>query len=220
VVDTFISAYPEMVDLADAASNQARTLVVPHVEPSSSSENALEEIRAVAADSAALASTRQRIADARGPVDVLNVIGQGVRQLTPSSVCAYFGYSSDADDLTCEYVSGEQSSALLGLTMRPGERVTGWVAANRQTIRNSDATLDLGQAALVVDPRPRSTVSTPVLGPQGELYGVLTAYSPGLDVYSHRHVYAFEQLAEALAETISNNRVKSAKLVSFHQRHA
>jgi putative nucleotidyltransferase with HDIG domain len=218
VVDTFISAYPEMVGLADAASDQARTLVVPHVETGSSSENALEEIRAVAADSAALASTRQRIADARGLGDVLNVIGQGVRQLTPSSVCAYFSYSSDADDLTCEYVSGEQSSALLGLTMRPGERVTGWVAANRQTIRNSDATLDLGQAALVVDPRPRSTVSTPVLGPQSELYGVLTAYSPGLDVYSHRHVYAFEQLAEALAETISNSRVKSAKLVSFQQR--
>jgi hypothetical protein len=41
-----------------------------------------------------------------------------------------------------------------------------------------------------------------------------------LDVYSHRHVYAFEQLAEALAEAISNNRVKPAKLVSFHQRHA
>jgi putative nucleotidyltransferase with HDIG domain len=220
IVDTFISAYPEMVDLADAASNQARTLVVPHIEPGSSSKNALEEIRAVAADSAALASTRQRIADARGSADVLNVIGQGVRQMTPSSVCVYFSYSSDADDLTCEYVSGEQSNALLGLTMRPGERVTGWVAANRQTIRNSDATLDLGQAALVVDPRPRSTVSTPVLGPQGELYGVLTAYSPGLDVYSHRHVYAFEQLAEALAEAISNNRVKPAKLVSFHQRHA
>jgi GAF domain-containing protein len=209
-----------MVDLADAASDQARTLVVPHVETGSSSENALEEIRAAAADSAALASTRQRIADARGANDVLNVIGQGVRQLTPSSVCSYFNYSSDADDLTCVYVSGEQSGALLGLTMRPGERVTGWVAANRQTIRNSDATLDLGQAALVVDPRPRSTVSTPVLGPQGELYGVLTAYSPGLDVYSHRHVYAFEQLAEALAESISNSRVKSTKLVSFQQRHA
>ena len=221
VVDTFISAYPDMVESANAAGDRARTLVVAHVEPDSSSGNkALDEIRAVAADSAAMTAIRQRIIDARGSTEVINVVGQGVRQLTPSSLCTYFGYSSDTDDLVCEYVSGDQYSALLGLTVRPGERVTGWVAANRQTISNSDATLDLGQAALVIDPRPRSTVSTPVVGPHGELHGVLTAYSPGLDVFSHRHVYAFEQLAEALAEHFSSHRPRSARLVAFQQRHA
>ena len=102
--------------------------------------------------------------------------------------------------------------------MRPGERVTGWVAVNRQTISNSDATLDLGQAALVVIPRPRSAASTPVVGPQGELHGVLTAYSPIVDVFTHRHVYALEQLANAFGQYLSKTRPKASKLVAF-QRH-
>jgi len=220
VVDAFISAYPEMVASANSAGDQARTLLVAHSEVRvGSGSSALEQIRAAAADGSALTAAREKIIDARGIGEVMSVLGQGVRQLTPSSACAYFKYSADSDDLVCEYVSGDQYSALLGLTMRPGERVTGWVAANRQTISNSDATLDLGQAALVVEPRPRSTMSTPVLGLQGELHGVITAYSPVLDVFNHRHVYALEQLAEALAQQMSSGRPRSSKLVAFQQRH-
>ena len=37
-----------------------------------------------------------------------------------------------------------------------GERLTGWVAANRQTIVNSDAALDLGARAAAVGPRSRA----------------------------------------------------------------
>jgi GAF domain-containing protein len=221
VVDNFVSAYPEMATSANEAGEQARTLLVAHAEhdPGAGS-NALEEIRAVAADGALIAATRQHILDARGLTEVMEGLGQAVRQLTPSSAYAYFRYSSDKDDLTCEYVSSEKFSCLLGLRIRPGERVTGWVAANRQTISNSDATLDLGQASLVVEPRPRSAVSTPVVGPQGDFHGVLTAYSPVADVFTHRHVYAFEQLANAFAEYLSRVRPRAGNLVAFQQRHA
>jgi len=219
VVDQFISAYPEMVEAANDAGEQARSLLVEHVaSSSSSSSNALEEIRAAAADTALLTATRQNILDARNTEEAMNSLGQAVRQLTPSSGCAYFRYSSDADDLLCEFVSSDKFGSLLGLRVRPGERVTGWVAVNRQTISNSDALLDLGQASLVVDPRPRSAVSTPVIGPQDELYGVLTAYSPIADVYTHRHVYAFEQLANAFGQHLSKIRQRPGKLVVF-QRH-
>ena len=149
----------------------------------------------------------------------MNGLGQAVRQLTPSSACAFFRYSPESDDLLCEFVSDEKFSALLGLRVRPGERVTGWVAANRQTISNSDAALDLGQAALVVEPRPRSAVSTPVITSQGDFQGVLTAYSPVADVFTHRHVYAFEQLAGTFGEHLSKGRQKITKLVAFQQRH-
>jgi hypothetical protein len=90
---------------------------------------------------------------------------------------------------------------------------------NRQTISNSDATLDLGQTSLVIEPRPRSAVSTPIVGQQGDFHGVLTAYSPVVDVFTHRHVYAFEQLANAFGEHLSKIRPKTSKLVAFHQRH-
>ena len=218
VVDQFLSAYHEMVDAANEAGDQARSLLVSHANVDSGA-SALEEIRAAAADGAVLAGTRQNLLEARNLTEAMNGLGQAVRQLTPSSACAFFRYSPESDDLFCEYVSDEKYSALLGLRIRPGERVTGWVAANRQTISNSDATLDLGQAALVVEPRPRSAVSTPVLTSQGDFQGVLTAYSPVADVFTHRHVYAFEQLACAFGEHLSKGRPKISKLVPFQQRH-
>jgi putative nucleotidyltransferase with HDIG domain len=219
VVDQFLAGYHEMVASANEASEQARTLLVAHDAISShSGSNALDEIRAAAADGAVLTATRQSILDARDSDEVMTSLSQAVRQLTPSSCCAYFRYVSDTDDLLCEYVSSDKFVAVLGLRVRPGERVTGWVAVNRQTISNSDATLDLGQAALVVTPRPRTAVSTPVIGPQGDLHGVLTAYSPVNDVFTHRHVYAFEQLANAFGEYLSKVRPKGNKLVAF-QRH-
>ena len=218
VVDRFLSAYHEMVDVANEAGEQARTLLVSHATVDSG-PSALEEIRAAAADGAVLAATRQNLLEARNLTEAMNGLGQAVRQLTPSSACAFFRYSPESDDLFCECVSDEKFSALLGLRVRPGERVTGWVAANRQTISNSDATLDLGQAALVVEPRPRSAVSTPVLGPPGDFQGVLTAYSPVADVFTHRHVYAFEQLANTFGEHLSKARPKTSKLVAFQQRH-
>ena len=218
VVDQFLSAYHEMVDVANEAGEQARTLLVSHATGDSGS-NALEEIRAAAADGAVLAATRQNLLEARNLTEAMNGLGQAVRQLTPSSACAFFRYSPESDDLFCEYVSDDKFNAVLGLRVRPGERVTGWVAANRQTISNSDATLDLGQAALMVEPRPRSAVSTPVLGPPGDFQGVLTAYSPVADVFTHRHVYAFEQLANTFGEHLSKARPKISKLVAFQQRH-
>src|SRR5262249_55830986 len=55
VVDTFIEAYPDIAPLADAAGQQAKTLVSPRDESGqTSSVGALEEIRATAAESAAL----------------------------------------------------------------------------------------------------------------------------------------------------------------------
>jgi putative nucleotidyltransferase with HDIG domain len=221
VVDTFISAYPEIAELAQAAGQQARSLI----EPSEMTSGAptigpLEEIRASAADNTALSLARQGVLEAKSTIDAMHTLSQCVRQLTPSTVCTYFQYMPAADELVCVYASGDDNRALIGLTIRPGERVTGWVAANRKAISNSDAMLDLGESATLVKPQPRSTISAPViLGTEGELHGVLTGYSSRVDPFSHRHVYAFEQLAEALSQHFAKARPAAGRLVTFAQRH-
>jgi len=215
VVDTFIGAYEEIAPLADAAGQQARTLVSAREELGKRVPvGPLEEIRASAAESAALILARQHVAEAKGPADAMNIIAQYARQLTPSTVCAYYEYSAAEDELVCILASGgENSKPLLGIGIRPGERVTGWVAANKRTISNSDAALDLGQATLLIQPEPRSTISTPVMfGEQNELHGVLTGYSPKEGVFSHRHVYAFEQLADTLGHYFSRTRQRPGRL--------
>jgi putative nucleotidyltransferase with HDIG domain len=222
VVDTFISAYPEIAPLADAAGQQARTLLDAREESEKPIvAGPLEEIRASAAESAALLQARQHIAEAKAPVDAMNIVAQCARQLTPLTVCTFFAYSPNEDELVCTLVSGgDDNQALLGLRIRPGERVSGWVAANRRTISNSDPALDLGQTALLVRPAPRSTISTPVTSEHhpNELLGVLTGYSPKESAFTHRHVYAFEQLAESFAQFLGRTRQRSGRLFVVGQR--
>jgi putative nucleotidyltransferase with HDIG domain len=222
VVDTFIAAYPEIADLAHSAGQHARSLLEPNVPVVGTSTviGPLEEIRASAADNTALTLARQSVLEATSTIDAMNTLSQCVRTLTPSTVCAYFQYMPGADELVCVYASGDDNRAIMGLTIRPGERVTGWVAANRKTISNSDATLDLGQSATLVRPQPRSTLSAPVvLGAEAELHGVLTGYSSRVDPFNHRHVYAFEQLTEALSQHFAKSRPSAGRLVTFAQRH-
>lgn len=221
VVDTFIAAYSEIAELAQSAGQQARSLLDPSEMTSGATTiGPLEEIRASAADNTALSLARQGVLEAKGTIDAMNTLSQCVRQLTPSTVCTYFQYMPAADELVCVYASGDDNRALVGLTIRPGERVTGWVAANRKAISNSDAMLDLGESATLLKPQPRSTISAPVvLGNEGDLHGVLTGYSSRIDPFSHRHVYAFEQLAEALSQHFAKGRPAAGRLVTFTQRH-
>jgi putative nucleotidyltransferase with HDIG domain len=221
VVDTFIATYPEIADIAQAAGQQARSLLDPTKTTAAiPAMGPLEEIRASAADNTALSLARQGVLEATSTIDAMNTLSQCVRQLTPSMVCTYFQYMPAGDELICVYASGEDNRALVGLTIKPGERVTGWVAANRKAISNSDATLDLGESSTLVNPQPRSTISAPVvLGSDGELHGVLTGYSSRIDPFNHRHVYAFERLAEALSQHFGKGRPAGGRLVTFSQRH-
>jgi GAF domain-containing protein len=73
------------------------------------------------------------------------------------------------------------ASSLRGTTVAMGDRLTGWVGANRQCIMNSDAALDLGAKAegLLL----QSCMSVPLL--MGEsLVGVLSLYAPSLNGFA------------------------------------
>ena len=63
--------------------------------------------------------------------------------------------------------------------MALGQNLSGWVAANRQTIMNSDAALDLGDMASMFAPRPKYCLSISV-DYGGQLVGVLSLYSANL----------------------------------------
>jgi len=145
----------------------------------------------------------------------LQVTAQCLRQLTPATVYALFEYDSAADVLRCHNAVGDEQRLLDGLTIKLGERVTGWSAANRRTSVNSHASLDLAQVASFFAPALRSTISTPLA--EGErLIGVLTGYSLKEDAFDESHRYIFEQVSAALLNRISSlHSNTSSNVVSF-----
>jgi putative nucleotidyltransferase with HDIG domain len=92
------------------------------------------------------------------------------------SVTAVF-YRFDQNDgvLVAHQIAGEESQNIAGTRITLGEKLSGWVAANRQTIVNSDAGLDLGDVADAFVPKLRYCLSIPVVT-SDQLIGVLSLY--------------------------------------------
>ena len=99
------------------------------------------------------------------------------------------------------HAAGEHADQFTGLTIQRGERLTGWVAANRQSILNSDPVLDLGEVARDLQPRLRSCLSTPLLH-EDVLIGVLSLYSVRSDAFTENHRRVAEIVARQIAPTI------------------
>jgi GAF domain-containing protein len=109
-------------------------------------------------------------------VGIGETIAQHLRRVVPFSLSILYIYDVGSDELVAEHVSGEAAYLVHNLRISRGDRLTGWVAANRQTIANSDPMLDLGEISKATTPPLRTSLSVPLLVGH-ELLGVLTLYS-------------------------------------------
>lgn len=216
IVDTFIRSYPEIAPSAIQAGQEARSVIDVDV-LANDDPVPLREIRATGSVGVVLEACSRQIATSRSMEDVVSAVAQSLRQLTPATIYALFLYDKTADLLKCFTSSGDPRRLLDGLTIRVGERVTGWVAANRRTSVNSDASLDLVQIATFFTPPLRSTISTP-LSAGDALVGVLTAYSTQREAFDDSHRYAFERVAAALESRGLSVGTFDRNVVSF-SRH-
>jgi GAF domain-containing protein len=132
----------------------------------------------------------------------LSTVTQYIRLLTPTSACAFYRYEPEADLFVCTDAKGDNSHLLLGLTIKNGERISGWAAANDKIIANSDAMLDLGQLAHQFDPILRSTLAAPVIH-RGKIFGVLTAYGTKEASFTDHHKYAIERIVAIFNDKLS-----------------
>ena len=93
----------------------------------------------------------------------------------PASEVCLFSPDAGADLLGVAYATPAIAAIVSTLNIRIGDGLAGWVAANRHTIANSDASLDLGDAATALG--LGVCTATPVFA-LGALVAVLCVYSP------------------------------------------
>ena len=222
VVDTFAKAFTEIAPAAIRAGEEARSMLISMgtaQSPYAQVLRPLKQIRANASETALLTECRHNISRATNARDALEAAAQCLRQLTPASVFAMYRHHPETDSLICEIAVGDGAKLLDALSIKIGQKVTGWSPANRRTSINADASLDLGQISDLFEPPLRSTISAPLSGEDG-LVGVLTAYSGSVDAFNETHQYAFEQVAIAIADSIAgrHSKGKQSNIASF-QKH-
>ena len=214
VVDTFIASYAAIAPMATKAGQEARSLLAPGLMDSSVDKHALNQIRANASETAVLNDCADRVAKSVTPAESMEVLSQALRQLTPITTVAFYRYDATLDSLICSFSAGDPNRYLPGLTIRLGERVSGWSAANKRTSINSDASLDLFHIAALFPPSLRSTIAVPVV--DGErLVGVLTGYSVLDQAFNEAHLYTLERMAGFLKERLDAGIVQNRSVIPF-----
>jgi GAF domain-containing protein len=133
--------------------------------------------------------------------DAADIISKHLRRIVPASTCVLFLHDIERDELVVAHASGDNAPHFSGLRIPRGERLAGWVAANKQTIINSDPVLDLGESARHFRPPLKSCLSTPLLS-NSRLVGVLSVYSTIVDGFSDDHRRLVEVVARQVSETI------------------
>ena len=132
--------------------------------------------------------------------EIGDIISNHLRRVIPSSLCVIYLYDATKDELEARYTAGHAAGLICGLRITLGQRLSGWVAANRQTILNSDAVLDLGDAARTTL-WLRTCISTPIVTHEA-LVGTLSLYSTEMNAFNDNHRRVIEVVAAQLAHTL------------------
>ena len=214
VVDTFVRVYQD-IELGNADAPEHRE-VMQRITQSRQDDGGARELSpdvAASAPSSLLAFVSlSRVAS--GDAHVSDVLALGSRLLgdvVPGATGAWYVPDGLRDRLIVADTFGPAAASLRGMTVAIGERLTGWVAANRQCIVNSDAALDLGTKAAPAS--LKSCMSVPLL--MGEsLVGVLSLYAPsanGFDDDCGRLVQMVApQIAVAMHAAMARSEGRSA----------
>jgi diguanylate cyclase (GGDEF)-like protein/putative nucleotidyltransferase with HDIG domain len=203
VVDTFISVHGELASqiappkLPRHLLNEITGSTQPIAQPESPR---LDAISASSDEMLTLYDLAHAVTATSGIGESGDVIANHIRRLIPFTQAVLFWYDHATDELEARHVTGSAGPLIKGLRIQLGQRLSGWVAANRQTIANSDPTLDLGEIARTSVPRLRSCLSTSLVC-DGQLVGVLSLYADLPDAFSDDHRRVIEVIARQIAHT-------------------
>ncbi len=204
VVDKFFSIHGELVaGFADMPARPAALAAITEAANPVPDQSHLrfEEIAASSEEMLTLYEIARAVGGPFNFEDAAAVIARHLRRLIPSTYCVFFAYDERTDELYAAHAAGDASGAFAGLRISLGQRLTGWVGANRQTILNSDPVLDLGESARVMRPPLRSCLSTPLVA-DTVLVGVLTLYSGTKNAFNENHCRIIEAVSRQVAGTL------------------
>jgi hypothetical protein len=203
VVDVFLDLHA--AGLNEVPPITRAPVADPHAMPAEPAEVHTE---ATMHDLAAFYKLGRELAVPGSAEDIGRAIWRFLQPELGAAAGVLFIYDETCDALAPLFSAGNDTVAPAS-RIALGERLSGWVAATRTPIVNSDARLDLDPAA-----RDGSTLQSALAVPIGtgdQVGGVLTFYSERPAAFSSLHLRMAEAAAALVAERICAGRVGAAR---------
>ena len=199
VVDTFLAVYREIMprEIESAELAEPKPLDAP-LPPAPSIAASTSVSIPHAEDILALTSLSRVLSSDGGVTDTLALVWSYLRRMVPASMAGFYAIDSTGS-VTLRHACGAVPAGLQGLSIAAGHGVSGWVASNRRMMINSEASLDLGPAALAAVPALQRCLSVPLLDGEA-LTGVLTLY--GEHAFDEEHGRLLQTVAPHVAESL------------------
>jgi hypothetical protein len=201
VVDTFMKVYREIaaevvmepVPHQEALSKIGRSIAAPQPPPAP-----VAELRGDAPDDLlAIISLSRALGGEATFGDAAVLATTYLSRILPDTTFAFYLHDAASGDLVARHAMGEHAAVLRGTSIGMSERLSGWVAACRQTISNSDAALDLYDRGIKLG----SALSAPLI--DGErIVGVFTAYAAAPQAFTEDQSRLVEMMAPHLGRIV------------------
>jgi GAF domain-containing protein len=177
---------------------------------------AVTDIRTDAPDDLLAIVSLVRVVDGEAKFgDAATLATASLSRILTATTCAFYINDPASGHLVARYVTGEHATALRGMSMPLGERLSGWVAACRQTITNSDSALDLYDRGVQLG----SAISTPLLDGD-RMLGVFTAYAAAQRAFTDDQSRLVEMMAPHLGRIVGTVLRREQRLREQQERRS
>jgi putative nucleotidyltransferase with HDIG domain len=211
VVDMFIQVHRD-IPVAHIESSEQRQVMQRitqsrHDVSDAAPENSTDASSA-SGDLLAFVSLSRLVSGEGNLEDVLALSSKLIADVIPGSTGVWYLPETGTDRLAAADTFGPAGVALRGMSVEVGERLTGWVAASRLPILNSDAVLDLGTRAEQANPPLRGCMSVPItVG--ATLVAVLSLYAEMQDAFTVDQRRLVQMVAPHLGGAIQAARART-----------
>jgi putative nucleotidyltransferase with HDIG domain len=204
VVDTFLELLPSLGKVIEAEPTLGRAMhrlaAAREAAPATAEAPAPIVAPVLPTSQSALDSITRLVTGGARVADVASLLALDLKAMAPATEFVFYMTTPGGERLLPEYATRPHPGGHPYDAIALGERVSGWVAANRQQIINSDARLDLGPSASTS--ALRYCVATPLVD-DGQMTGVLAAYSetPLAPEVAHQLALVAPRFAPVLAQS-------------------
>jgi len=162
-----------------------------------------EEIRNAHREVITLYEIAQTIGTSLDLRDMFAVFSSRLQDIVSYTTCVLYLHKPNSIELEAAHVAGRSPERFKGHCMPLGAGITGWVAASRQSMYNSDPRLDFEAMRIDEDLNYRTAIAVPLMK-DDEILGALALYSADLQCYHSDHLRLVEAVAKLASDAIAN----------------